>query len=1403
MINHPPFPKQLVEYLKRRFNLDIFIETGTYLGGTAFDCSQIFKRVITMEASRKFYEAARQRYAHVPNIEFVYGSSSTQMYPVVQTLNVPAFFWLDAHWSGGETYGEKDECPLIAELEAINTSALDHFILIDDARLFMTPPPPPHDPDQWPGLLEIMRLLEKKNRYVTIYQDRFLAVPLAARSETIRFFRNQPVEQIQSAAEIFKYLLDADDIEEAITEKTPYFSRDLLVLIDQNIHMAKANDEKELVEGLEALKEVVAQKIELSPQTEPQPLKQQDFKPQARIEAEMILPQLINEHIWREGTPLKLHLGCGENHFDGYVNIDYPPDEHTVQTNRAADIFADITQLAFPPGTVDEVRSHHVFEHFDRSKALAQIIRWTSWLKMGGTLTIETPDFWGSIESLISKPEYVVQQGILRHIFGSHEASWAYHYDGWYEEKFIHVLSCFGYEVTCRRWKWPHPPYLANIVVTATKNKDIAYQDLLKAADGILAESMVANVPEEQKMSAVWSKNLRDHLPDILLPQPKKIETPASFIDSALMGKKITENEAGRCVTIVFSKDRPMQLDASLTSLKTHEKSGPLNIQVLYTTSDANYESLYETLKTEHPDVTFNREQDFKRDLIRLVKQGEYVLFLVDDNLFVRDFSLKNVMHKLKDWQSALGCSLRLGKNSQYFYMMDREQSIPRLRPVGETLCLFDWTKADGDFAYPLEVSSSVYRMAEVALLLENIQFNTPNSLEARMAAMSQAFVTKFPNLLCYETSATFCAPVNKVQNEAYLNRSGRNPDYSPANLAAMYRQGQRINAGIYGGMIPRGVHQEVELKFNHKDEKTPLVSVIIPCYNYGQYLKSCVDSLNQQTFTDFEVLIVNDGSTDNSEEVARQLIATYPQMSIQLINQDNSGQPAISRNNGIHAARGQYILPLDADDYLDKRMITACVQILEQQAEIAIVSTDAIYFDENTSKRVNALEFNPQLLPYQNHLSYCSLYRYAVWESVGGYRSNVRGYEDWDFWIASSERGYHVYHLAEALFYYRVKPGGVYSETGHHERELRAQMMINNPKSYRQDERDWAARLVGGQKRVVISNRPLVSVIMPTHNRRKELLQAVESVLKQTYSHFELIIINDAGEEVKNILPSDERIRYTRLEKNQGAGGARNRGFELVKGEYVAFLDDDDCYYPEHLETLVGELEKNPQLGAVYSDAMQVEWRAKGNSFEAGNRRVVYSQDFSVDQMLVLNYIPNLCLMLRAGLLKKAGGFDETLSALEDWEWLIRCVLIEDFKHIHGITAEYQVRVGGQSRNMLQPDVMLDLYITIYTRYALYASSQVMTTQAQVLQNMTGRTIKINGYETPYSRARLIFKRILEADDVSEKITVYKNELDQKLIEVIRQEQKKAESSGDGELKEGLLDLEHYIVGVMGSRAK
>ena len=187
---------------------------------------------------------------------------------------------------------------------------------------------------------------------------------------------------------------------------------------------------------------------------------------------------------------------------------------------------------------------------------------------------------------------------------------------------------------------------------------------------------------------------------------------------------------------------------------------------------------------------------------------------------------------------------------------------------------------------------------------------------------------------------------------------------------------------------------------------KEPAISVIVPCHNYGVYLKDCIYSVIMQTFTAWELIIVNDGSTDTTHEVALRILAEFPSHYISYVNQPHSGivQP---RNRGVGMARGEYILPLDADDMIAPRFLEKTHALLSSRPDLGFVSTKALFFGD-INKVWPRADFNPQQLFIKNQQGNTTLYRKEMWKDVGGYtESMIHGYMDWEFWIKCVKNGW------------------------------------------------------------------------------------------------------------------------------------------------------------------------------------------------------------------------------------------------------------------------------------------------------------------------------------------------------------------------------------------------------------
>ena len=175
-------PAALVTELREQAHLRRAVETGTFRGDGTAILSELFPEVVTIELSRELHKLALARFAHRGNIRLIRGESGAEL-PTVVDCTVPTFYFLDAHWSGGETAGEEHECPLLAELGALGAGHWDDCIVIDDARLFRDPPPPPHKPTHWPTFAEVAGVIRAAHpdHYVSVAGDQIIAVPSMAR----------------------------------------------------------------------------------------------------------------------------------------------------------------------------------------------------------------------------------------------------------------------------------------------------------------------------------------------------------------------------------------------------------------------------------------------------------------------------------------------------------------------------------------------------------------------------------------------------------------------------------------------------------------------------------------------------------------------------------------------------------------------------------------------------------------------------------------------------------------------------------------------------------------------------------------------------------------------------------------------------------------------------------------------------------------------------------------------------------------------------------------------------------------------------------------------------------------------------------------------------------------------
>jgi hypothetical protein len=192
----------LVKEVKKKFLLDVFIETGTFKGDTIENVKDIFKNIYSVEISNEYFKLASEKFKAFPNIK-IFESSSPAFIKSLKNefINKSVLFWLDAHWCVADhTGGEESQCPLIEELEAIGQLNEESLIVIDDARLFLTVPPYPHEVSHWPSLNQIVNTLRNlsSKHEIMVLNDNILFFPETAKALIYEYAHRHSIDWLNA-----------------------------------------------------------------------------------------------------------------------------------------------------------------------------------------------------------------------------------------------------------------------------------------------------------------------------------------------------------------------------------------------------------------------------------------------------------------------------------------------------------------------------------------------------------------------------------------------------------------------------------------------------------------------------------------------------------------------------------------------------------------------------------------------------------------------------------------------------------------------------------------------------------------------------------------------------------------------------------------------------------------------------------------------------------------------------------------------------------------------------------------------------------------------------------------------------------------------------------------------------
>ena len=204
----------------------------------------------------------------------------------------------------------------------------------------------------------------------------------------------------------------------------------------------------------------------------------------------------------------------------------------------------------------------------------------------------------------------------------------------------------------------------------------------------------------------------------------------------------------------------------------------------------------------------------------------------------------------------------------------------------------------------------------------------------------------------------------------------------------------------------------------------TELISVVIPCYTRGHFVHETIESIQRQTHTRWEVILVDDGAEESETVAAIETLERQAPPGVRIVREPHRGLPH-ARNRGFHLARGRYVIPLDSDDLLEPEMMETCLRAMRSHPEAGFAHCDYRVFGDKNFIR-HAGDYNLYRLMHENFLAYCLFLRREAWQDVGGYDEWHRfSYEDWQFALQLGAHGWYGHYIPKVLFNYRTHGRG------------------------------------------------------------------------------------------------------------------------------------------------------------------------------------------------------------------------------------------------------------------------------------------------------------------------------------------------------------------------------------------
>ena len=491
---------------------------------------------------------------------------------------------------------------------------------------------------------------------------------------------------------------------------------------------------------------------------------------------------------------------------------------------------------------------------------------------------------------------------------------------------------------------------------------------------------------------------------------------------------------------------------------------------------------------------------------------------------------------------------------------------------------------------------------------------------------------------------------------------------------------------------------------------RAPAVTAIVSTYKSARFMAGCLEDLVGQTLFargDLEILVIDSGSPENEGEIVRAFQARHP--GIRYLRTPREGLYA-AWNRGVGLATGRYLTSANTDDRHRCDALEILAGYLDAHPEVALAYADCLITarDNETFAGTAARDrFDWPPYRYSTLQDRCFVGPQPVWRQelharYGLFDDSFQAAGDYEFWLRIG-RNETFAKVPEVLGLYLQNSAGLEYASGRTERET-LELRRRYAPAFALLECAASPCTGGGEPpgRAYAGKNPEVSVIVPTFNRPRFLARALESLCRQSLQEIEAVVVNDGGEPLDEVLAGFVgRLAVTTVHHavNRDRAAARNTGLALARGRYVAYLDDDDCFRPDHLAVLCETLDRRG-AEVAYGGAAWLLEEATPEGPRTLRPLVERSRPFDREALLVEKTIPLPAVVHARSCLADTGGFDASLGTHEDWDFLIRLAERYPFHRVQQATVEISWRQDGSSATSEKPQDFLRTMELIHARY-------------------------------------------------------------------------------------------------------